>query len=95
MDEFLKYRQVDDLLKGWAVAVEGTLQVLQVVTNEKLGQSVLEGHSTLVRLALVETTGYFSHLAVLTAPMIGQEPVPATAGEIIAAYEKAAEVVKE
>lgn len=41
------YRQVDDLLKGWAVAVEGTLQVLQVVTNDKLGQSILEGHSTL------------------------------------------------
>ncbi|MDM5234145.1 hypothetical protein [Lysinibacillus pakistanensis] len=49
----------------------------------------------MVRLALVETTGYFSHLAGLTVPMIGQEPVPATAGEIIAAYEKAAEAVKE
>ncbi|WP_374955113.1 DinB family protein [Paenibacillus sp. PCH8] len=45
---------------------------------------------------LVETTGYFSHLAGLTVPMIGQdEPVPATAREIVAAYEKAAEAVKE
>lgn len=41
------YRQVDDLLKGWAVAMGGTLQVLQVVTDDKLGQSVLEGHSIL------------------------------------------------
>jgi len=92
------YRQVDDFLKEWAVAVEGTLQVLQAVTDDKLGQSISEGHSTLGWLGwhLVETTGYFSHLAGLTVPMIGQdEPVPATAREIIAAYEKAAEAVKE
>jgi uncharacterized damage-inducible protein DinB len=92
------YRQVDDFLKEWAVAVEGTLQVLQAVTDDKLGQSILEGHSTLGWLGwhLVETTGYFSHLAGLTVPMIGQdEPAPATAREIVATYEKAAEAVKE
>ncbi|MBD8837222.1 DinB family protein [Paenibacillus sp. CFBP 13594] len=92
------YRQVDDFLKEWAVAVKGTLQVLQAVTDDKLEQSILEGHSTLGWLGwhLAETTGYFSHLAGLTVPMIGQdEPVPATAREIVAAYEKAAEAVKE
>lgn len=31
------YRQVDDFLKEWAVAVKGTLQVLQAVTDDKLG----------------------------------------------------------
>jgi uncharacterized damage-inducible protein DinB len=92
------YRQVDDFLKEWTVAVEGTLQVLQAVTDDKLGQSILEGHSTLGWLGwhLVESTGYFSHLAALTVPMISQdEPVPATASEIIEAYEKVAEAVKE
>ncbi|MEC2076289.1 DinB family protein [Metabacillus fastidiosus] len=92
------YRQVDDFLEEWAVAVKGTLQVLQAVTDDKLGQSILEGHSTLGWLGwhLVETAGYFSHLAGLTVPMIGQdEPVPATAREIIAAYEKVAKAVEE
>jgi uncharacterized damage-inducible protein DinB len=92
------YRQVDDFLKDWAVAVRGTTQVLQAVTDDKLGQSILEGHSTLGWLGwhLVETAGYFSHLAGLTVPMIGHdEPVPATAKEIIAAYENVADAVKE
>jgi uncharacterized damage-inducible protein DinB len=92
------YRQVDDFLKEWAVAVKGTLQVLQAVTDDKLEQSILEGHSTLGWLGwhLVETTGYFSQLAGLTVPMISQdEPAPATAREIVATYEKAAGAVKE
>ncbi|WP_068621456.1 DinB family protein [Paenibacillus tuaregi] len=92
------YRQVDDFLKDWEVAARRTLQVLQAVTDDKLEQSIVEGHSTLGWLGwhLVETAGYFSHLAGLTVPMMGQdEPVPATAGEIVAAYETAAEAVKE
>ncbi len=35
--EVWMYRQVDDFLKEWAVAVKGTLQVLQAVTDDKLG----------------------------------------------------------
>ncbi|MGX6446332.1 DinB family protein [Neobacillus sp. K501] len=92
------YRQVDDFLKEWAVSVEGTMQVLQAVTDDKLGQSILEGHSTLGWLGwhLVETAGYCSQLAGLTVPMIGQdEPVPATTREIVAAYGNVAEAVKE
>ncbi|GIP22263.1 DinB family protein [Paenibacillus sp. J22TS3] len=92
------YRQVDDFLKDWEVAARRTLQVLQAVTDDKLEQSIVEGHSTLGWLGwhLVETEGYFSHLAGLMVPMMGQdEPVPATAGEIVAAYETAAEAVKE
>lgn len=95
---FWMYRLVDDFLKEWANASKGTLQVLQAVTDDKLGQSILEGHSTLGWLGwhLVETTGYFGNLAGLTVPMIGQdEPIPLTVGEIVAAYEKAAEAVNE
>ena len=92
------YRHVDDFLQEWSNASNGTLQVLQALTDDKLQQSIVEGHSTLGWLGwhLVETTGYFSHLAGLTVPMIDQdEPVPATTREIIAAYVKAAEAVKE
>ncbi|PFB62979.1 DinB family protein [Bacillus cereus] len=92
------YRLLDDFLKEWTVSVKGTLKVLQAVTDDKLGQSIVEGHSTLGWLGwhLVETAGYFSHLAGLTVPMIDhKEPVPATAREIIEAYEKVAAAVKQ
>lgn len=92
------YRQVDDFIKDWAVAANKTLQVLGAVTDDKLGQSTLEGHSTLGWLGwhLAETAGLFGHWVGLTVPMIGKdEAVPATAGEIVAAYEKAAEALKE
>lgn len=92
------YRQVEDFLKEWTVSVKGTVKVLQAVTDEKLGQSIVEGHSALGWLGwhLVETAGYFSHLAGLTVPMIDHnEPVPATAREITVAYEKVAEAVKQ
>lgn len=92
------YRQVGDFLEEWEVAAEGTLQVLQAVTDDKLEQSIVEGHSTLGWLGwhLVDTTGYVSRLAGLTVPMMGQdEAIPMTAGEIAAAYETAAEAVKE
>lgn len=47
------YRQVDDFLKDWAVAAKSTLQVLQAVTDDKLGQEAsCKGiYFRLVRLA--------------------------------------------
>ncbi|GLC89120.1 DinB family protein [Lysinibacillus piscis] len=92
------YRQVDDFLKEWSHASKGTLQVLQAVTDEKLGQSIVEGHSTLGWLGwhLVGAIGYFGYLAGLTVPMLGKDdPIPATAAEIVTAYENATEAIKE
>ncbi|MFJ7730698.1 DinB family protein [Lysinibacillus sp. NPDC097231] len=92
------YRQVNDFLHEWTAASQGTLQVLKAVTDEKLGQSIVEGHSTLGWLGwhLVGAAGYFSFLAGLKVPMIRQEdPIPATAAEIVAAYEKVVNGVKE
>lgn len=92
------YRHVDDFLQEWSNASDGTLQLLQALTDDKLQQSIVEGHSTLGWLGwhLVGAAGYFSYLAGLKVPMIRQEdPVPTTAAEIVAAYEKVANGVSE
>ncbi|MGE7090707.1 DinB family protein [Lysinibacillus sp. NPDC048646] len=92
------YRQVEDFLNEWSNASLGTTQVLKAVTDEKLNQSIVEDHSTLGWLGwhLAGAIGYFGYLAGLQVPMLRQEdPVPATAAEIVAAYEEAANSVKE
>ncbi len=92
------YRQADDFLQEWTMAAEGTLKVFQAVTDDKLDQSIVEGHSTLGWLGwhLVGAAGYFSYLAGLKVPMIRQEdPVPTTAVEIVQAYEKVVNGIKE
>lgn len=92
------YRQVDDFLSEWAASAHGTIQVLKAVTDEKLEQSIVEDHSTLGWLGwhLVGAAGYFSYLAGLQVPMIRQEdPIPSKVAEIVAAYEKVANDVKE
>jgi len=92
------YRQVDDFLQEWAAASQGTLQVLKAVSDEKLEQSIVEGHSTLgwIGWHLVGAAGYFSYLAGLKVPMIRQEdPIPSSAAEIAATYEKIASTIQE
>lgn len=92
------YRQVDDFLNEWTNAANGTVQVLKAMTDETLSQSIVEGHNSLGWLGwhLVGAAGYFSYLAGLKVPMIRQEdPVPASAAEIVATYEKTANSIKE
>ncbi|KOP70330.1 damage-inducible protein DinB [Lysinibacillus sp. FJAT-14745] len=88
------YRQVDDFFNEWSASAQGTLQVLKAITDDKLEQSIVEGHSSLGWLGwhLVGAAGYFSYLAGLKVPMIRQE---STAAEIVAAYENVASSVKE
>lgn len=92
------YRQVDDFLNEWTNAANGTVQVLKAMTDETLSQSIVEGHNSLGWLGwhLVGAAGYFSYLAGLKVPMIRQEdPVPTSAAEIVATYEKTANSIKE
>lgn len=90
------YRKVEDFLTEWSEAAQGTLQVLESLTDEKLGQSIVEGHSTLGWL------GY--HLATSPAFFVGLTgaAVKATtsktaetmsAKEIVDAYQKIVEDV--
>ncbi|MFJ7405942.1 MULTISPECIES: DinB family protein [unclassified Lysinibacillus] len=92
------YRQVEDFLSEWSIAAEGTAKVLKAMTDETLNQSIVEGHNSLGWLGwhLVGAAGYFSYLVGLKVPMIRKEdPVPATATEIVATYETTANSIKE
>ena len=41
------YRTVNDFITDWSVAAEGTLRILESLTDDKLDQAIIEGHSTL------------------------------------------------
>ncbi|WP_062107401.1 DinB family protein [Bacillus niameyensis] len=85
------YRKVEDFLEDWSVSADGTLRVIQAITNEKLDQSIVEGHNSLGWLAwhLVGAAGAFGHFAGLQIPGPTQDqPVPTDVAEIVQAYEK-------
>lgn len=91
------YRKVEDFIEDWTISAEKTLKVFNAITNEKLNQAIVEGHSTIGWLAwhLVGAAGAYGHFAGLQIPGPGRdEPVPMDVAEIIKAYEKAAEAYK-
>lgn len=85
------YRKVEDFIQDWQVSADGTLQVLKALTNEKLDQAIVEGHSTLGWLAwhLVGAAGGFGQFAGLNieAPQPDQ-PIPSDVTVIVDAYER-------
>lgn len=92
------YRQVNDFLNDWSLAAKGTTLVMQAMTDDKLDQSIVEGHSSLGWLGwhLVVTTGFFSNLAGLPVPMVEKDaPTPTSAADIVAAYKNVAKCVEE
>ena len=91
------YRKVDDFLEDWSVSSTGTLNVFKAITNEKLGQSIVEGHSSLGWLTwhLVGAAGMFGHFAGLQIPAPGPNmETPKNIEEMIAAYEMVIEAYK-
>jgi uncharacterized damage-inducible protein DinB len=91
-------RKIEDFHKDWAYEVEMTGKVLNTLTDESLGQQVNEGGRTLGFLGwhLTQSLGELLGLAGLEidAPAADIE-CPASAAEIAAAYEKAANSVTE
>ncbi len=91
------YRKVEDFLEDWVVSSTGTLNVMKAMTNEKLNQSIVEGHNSLGWLAwhLVGAAGAFGHIAGLQIPGPSREQeAPNNVQEIVEAYEKAIEAYK-
>jgi uncharacterized damage-inducible protein DinB len=87
------YRTIADFQDDFAQENESTLKLLRALTDGALAQSVTADGRTLGRLAwhLVGTLREMPASAGL--PTAGEEteaPVPATAAEIVAAYERAA-----
>ncbi|MDY0406071.1 hypothetical protein P5G51_012330 [Virgibacillus sp. 179-BFC.A HS] len=58
---FSMYRTVKDFLTDWDDAAKGTTAVMESLTDEKLGQAIVEGHNTLRWLGwhLASSTGIF------------------------------------
>ncbi|MFD1848547.1 DinB family protein [Oceanobacillus bengalensis] len=91
------YRKVDDFLADWSFATNGTLQVLESLSDEKLDQAIVEGHSTLGWLGWHISTApvYFSGLVGLHITSPGDvRVVPNKAKDIVQAYKEVSEAVK-
>jgi len=87
------YRKVDDFLLDWNISQEGTLNVFKAMTNDKLDQSIVEGHNSLHWLAnhIVGSIGSFGGFAGFNLPKT--EP-SSTVNELINSYEAQSEALK-
>lgn len=92
------YRTVDDFVQDWSLSAQGTLKVLQSLTDEKLNQAIVEGHNTLGWLGwhLASAPAFFMGQIGLTVEPAGDvQQVPDRAADIVNAYDKMAEAVKQ
>jgi uncharacterized damage-inducible protein DinB len=91
------YRKKDDFLQHWNIASQGTLKVLEALTDEKLGQEIAEGHNTLGWLGwhLVTSPAFFGGQVGLEIEAAGgPHDVPSSATDIVDAYRKASDQIK-
>jgi uncharacterized damage-inducible protein DinB len=92
------YRKVEDFLTDWTKSSNGTVKVLEALTDEKLDQAIVEGHSTLGWLGwhLSAAQVYFGGLLGLSIEFAGEkDTVPTKASVIVDTYKKAAESLKK
>jgi len=95
---FILYRNIEDFIEDWNASSNGTLQVIKAMTDEKMDQSIVEGHSSLGWLAwhLVGSTGFFGGVVGMNIPAPGHgESVPSNVADIVARYEQVAQAVRE
>ncbi|BAC14347.1 hypothetical conserved protein [Oceanobacillus iheyensis HTE831] len=92
------YRTVTDFLSEWNDSADGTANVINNLTDDKLDQAIVEGHSTLGWLGwhLVNSPAFFGKLAGLDIDL-SHDPdrVPTKAQDIAEAYNDMAQIVKE
>lgn len=92
------YRTVTDFLNDWSESAQGTLKVLNSLTDEKLDQAIVEGHNTLGWLGwhLATSPAFFlGQVGLQVVPSGDAKQVPNVASEIVHAYSKIAEDVKQ
>ena len=92
------YRKIEDFQRDWTYETQQTAKLFQNLTDESLNQKVTEDGRSLGFLAwhLTLTLGEMPGQVGLNidAPNLESE-VPASAGEIVSAFETAANSVKE
>ncbi|RLL45120.1 damage-inducible protein DinB [Oceanobacillus piezotolerans] len=92
------YRKVEDFIQEWSHSANGTLQVLEALTDEKLDQAIVEGHNTLGWLGWHLTTAplYFvGQVGIQLEVEVNSKEVPNNASEIVQTYKKVSEAVTE
>jgi uncharacterized damage-inducible protein DinB len=88
------YRKIQDFQGSWAYETEATLKVFEALTDESLHQVVYPGGRTLGRIAwhIVQTLPEMGNRTGLKVKGPGEtDPIPASAGEIVARFREAAE----
>jgi len=88
------YRKIQDFQGSWAYETEATLKVFEALTDESLQQLVYPGGRTLGRIAwhIVQTLPEMGGRTGLKVDGPGEtDPIPASAGEIVARFREAAE----
>lgn len=91
------YRKVSDFVVDWEETSSNTLKVIKAITNDKLNQSIVEGHNTLGWLAwhLVESGRIYAELTGLNIPgLASEQSVPSDVNEIAQKYEEMAQCLK-
>ncbi|WP_040978975.1 DinB family protein [Oceanobacillus jeddahense] len=92
------YRNLNDFLTEWSQSADGTKAVLKALEDEKLDQSIVEGHNSLGWLGwhLVNSPVFFVSLVGidLESPY-DPDSVPTKASEILEAYEDISKRVVE
>ncbi|OAB40451.1 DinB family protein [Paenibacillus antarcticus] len=84
------YRKVEDFILDWNESVAGTVSVFNAMSDNKLDQAIVEGHSTLGWLAwhLTNAPVFLSKFAGLEIPPVGNPAeVPTSVKIIVDAYE--------
>lgn len=92
------YRKSEDFIADWNASAHGTLQVLEAITDEKLGQAIVEGHSTLGWLGwhLSTSPAFFAGVAgIQVKPATDKTAETITAAEIVQAYKTIAADIAE
>jgi uncharacterized damage-inducible protein DinB len=92
------YRKKEDFLQDWNSAVGGTVRVLEAMKDDKLQQSIEEGHNSLGWLGwhLATALAFFGgQIGLKVEAAGGPNDVPDRAADIVAAYKKSAENVRE
>ncbi|CAN5270084.1 DinB family protein [soil metagenome] len=92
------YRKIEDFQRDWTYEAEQTVKLFQNFTDESLAQKLTEDSRSLGFLAwhLTQTLGEMpAHTGLKIDAPSQESEVPTVASEIVSAFEKAANSVKE
>lgn len=92
------YRTVQDFLVDWEKTSNGTLKVLESLTDETLKQAIVEGHNTLGWLGwhIATSTAFFAKLVGVDLNSTeNPNVVPKEAKKVAETYKKYAEDFKQ